>query len=144
MSMIDVFESLGRRDAIELRNEASELDGTQIIARENSIPYFIPSKDYTDWPVGSPVAFDDQVWLLIQPHNAANYDGNPSTLRSLWGLAHTKDPSRAKSWVEAYGTSGMYMTGECYKDYDGHVYRALEDNLVYSHDARPDAWELVL
>lgn len=64
-------------------------------------------------------------------------------LRALWGLAHTKDPARAKPWVDPYGTSGMYMSGECYRAEDGTVYRCKQDNCVYDAQALPSAWEEV-
>ena len=140
MSMADVFRSLGRADALALRTQAHGLTGTQIIRREVSVPAFDAQKDYTDWPVGAPVTDEGQVWQLIQPHNAANYGGRPGTLRALWGLAHTTDADRAKAWVEPYGTSGMYMQGECYRGADGTVYRAMRDNLVYDAAALPEAW----
>ena len=143
MSMIDVFRSLGRADALKLREEAHSLTGTQIIDREFSIPAFDGKKDYSEHPVGSPVTDEGQVWTLIQPYNAGNYDGRPSTLRALWGLAHTTNPAKAKAWVDPYGTSGMYMTGECYKDADGNVWQAKQDNLVHDAAAYPDGWTLV-
>lgn len=143
MSMIEIFRSLGRADALKLREEAASLTGTQIIDREHSAPAFDPAKDYSGFPVGAPVTDEGQVWLLIQPHNAAHYTGRPSTLRALWGLAHTTNPERAKPWVDAYGTSGMYMTGECYKAADGTVYRCMQDNMVYDAAVLPSAWEVV-
>lgn len=141
MSMREVFYALGRANATELREQARELTGTQIIDREYSVPVFEPDKDYSGWPVGAPVTDDGQVWLLLQPHDAAQYEGRPGTLRALWGLAHTKNPAKAKAWVDANGTSGMYMAGECYRDGEGQVWRATEDNLVYDAEARADAWE---
>ena len=93
--------------------------------------------------MGAPVTDEGQVWLLIQPHNAANYAGRPSTLRALWGLAHTTDPQRAKAWVDAHGTSGLYMLGEVYKDERGVIWRAKADNLDRDAADRPDAWEEV-
>lgn len=141
MSMTDIFRSLGRSDALRLREEANALTGTQIIDREVSVPAFDPAKDYSAWPVGAPVADEGQVWTLIQPYNAASYEGRPSTLRALWGLAHTTDPAKAKPWVDPYGTSGMYMAGECYVDGDGVVWRALNDNLVWDAANYPAGWE---
>lgn len=143
MSMTDIFRSLGRSDALKLREEAHDLTGTQIIDREHSIPAFDGKKDYSAYPVGAPVTDEGQVWILLQPYNAAYYAGRPSTLRALWGLVHTTNPKKAKPWVNAYGTSGVYMTGECYKDSEGKVYRAKRDNLVYDASVLPDAWELV-
>lgn len=141
--MIEAFRSLGRADALALRTEAANLTGTEIIAREHAAPAFDPNKDYSGFPVGSPVTDEGQVWLLLQPHNAAHYTGRPSTLRALWGLAHTKDPAKAKPWVDPYGTSGMYMSGECYKDENGAVHRCINDNTVHTAEALPSAWETV-
>ena len=141
--VLDVLRSLGQREAAELRAGAAEMDGTAIIAMERAVPAWSHEKDYSAWPVGAPVADEGQVWPLIQPHNAASYEGRPSTLRALWGLAHTKDPARAKPWVAPYGTSGMYMIGECYVDEDGTVYRCLQDNCVWDAAGLPSAWEAV-
>lgn len=143
MSMIDVFRSLGRSDALKLREEACAMTDTEIIEQEHSIPAFDPQKDYSGWPIDAPVTDEGQVWTLIQPHNAANYAGRPSTLRALWGLVHTTNPAKAKPWVDPYGTSGMYMAGECYKDADGNVWQAKRDNLVHDAAAYPAGWELV-
>lgn len=141
--MTDVFRALGRSDALRLREEAASLTGTQIIAREMAVPAFDPQRDYSGFPVGAPVTDEGQVWTLIQPHNAALYSGRPSALRALWGLCHTTDAARAKAWVDAYGTSGMYMAGECYRDADGNVWRAVQDNLVHDAAAYPAGWEAV-
>lgn len=142
--VLEVLRSLGQREASELRQAANTMSGTEIIATERAVPAWNHEQDYTDWPVGAPVADEGQVWTLIQPHNAANYQGRPSTLRALWGLAHTTDPARAKPWVDAYGTSGRYMTGECYLASDGTVYRCLQDNISYDATALPSAWEVAI
>ena len=141
MSMVDVFRSLGRSDALKLRQEAYGMTETEIIEREHSAPLFDPEKDYSEWPVKSPVVDEEQVWLLLQPYNAKNNSGRPSTLRAIWGLAHTKDPKRAKHWVAPLGTSGMYMKGEVYKTKDGKVKRAINDNTVMDADSYPNGWE---
>lgn len=139
--VLDVFRRNGAADAAALRAEAADLDGTAIIAREGAVPDFDPSKDYSGWPVGAPVADNEQVWQLIQPYNAKDYDGRPASLRALWGLCHTKDPARAKPWVDPYGTSGMYMTNECYRAEDGKILRCKADNTVHDATALPTAWE---
>lgn len=141
--VLDVMRDLGAREATELRKTASTLTGTEIIAQERAVPPWDAQQDYTGWPKGAPVEDEGQVWTLITPHRAADYQGRPSTLRALWGLAHTTDPDRAKPWVDPNGTSGMYMKGECYKAADGTVYRCLQDNCVYNAEALPSAWEEV-
>ena len=132
--MIDpktVMYDEGRRQALDLQKRAPEMTGTEIIAEEGNVPAFDPQKDYTSWSAGWPVADENQIWLLLIPHRASDYIGRPSTLRSLWGLAHTKDPSKAKPWVASYGQSGWYMIDECctYPFGDGtvHVFRNKHD-----------------
>lgn len=133
----------GRRQALDLQSRAPEMTGTEIIAEEINVPAWCPDKDYSGWSVGAPVTDEGQVWTLIQPHNATDYPGRPSTIRALWGLAHTTDPAKAKPWVAPYGTSGMYMAGECYVDGDGVVHRCKQDNTAHDAAALPEAWEAV-
>lgn len=141
MSFADVFRSLGRADALALRNNAAGMTGTQVIDREVSIPAFNPQKDYMDWPVGAPVTDEGQVWALIQPHNAASYTGRPSTLRAMWSLLHTKNPKRAKAWVPPLGQSGLYLKDECYKDEAGRVWRCMVEKTNFRADEYPVYWE---
>ena len=141
--VLSALKTQGKADALDLRGRAPEMDGTGVIAEEEKVPTFDAKKDYSGWPVGAPVADEGQVWTLLQPYDAAQYEGRPSTLRALWGLCHTKNPEKAKPGVDAYGISGMYMTGECYLANNGAVYRALRDNLVHDAAALPDAWEAV-
>lgn len=135
----------GRRQALALREEAPNLTQTQLIAREREIPAFDPGKDYTQWPRGSAVTDGGQVWLLLIPHNAAHHTGRPHELRSLWGLAHTKDPSRAKAWVAPLGDSGVYAAGECCV-WGGRVWRSLTDSNAYPPQTQGamDHWEEVI
>lgn len=143
--MIDpktVMYEEGRRQALALQERAPAMTGTEIIAEEGNVPAWDSAKDYTGWAAGYPVADEGQVWLLLQPHNAAHYTGRPSSLRALWGLAHTTDPAKAKPWVAPYGTSGVYMTGECCTE-NGGTYRSTTDNNVWAPSAYPAGWELV-
>lgn len=140
---IEKMKEKGADDAAALRVKANTMTGTEIIAAEIAVPDFDATKDYSACPVGTPVADEGQVWKLIQPYNAANYQGRPSTLRALWGLCHTTDTAKAKPWVDAHGTSGMYMKNECYKAADGKVYRCKQDNCVHDAAALPSAWEEV-
>lgn len=140
--MREIFFELGRANALSLRSGAKDMSGTEIIDREQDAPFFDPHADYSGYPVGSPVRDGGQVWQLIQPYNAANYTGRPADLRALWSLAHTKNPAKAKAWVAPYGTSGMYMEGECYKDEEGAVWRCLQNSMVYNAAVLPSAWEV--
>ena len=139
---LDIIRRSGKADALDLRERAPSLTGTEVIAEESKVPAFDPNKDYTNWPVSAPVADEDQVWILIIPHNAADYSGRPSTLRALWGLAHTTDPAKAKPWVASYGTSGLYKLDEVCT-YNGHIWRNLYNDNDYPPETPnvEDRWE---
>lgn len=141
--VMDVLRDLGAREAAELRTGAADMHGTAIISMERAVPAWDKQQDYTGWPKGAPVTHGAQVYTLITPHRAADYEGTPVTLPALWNLCHTKDPARAKPWAAPNGQSGMYMTGECYLSNDGKVYRCKQDNCVYNAQALPSAWEEV-
>ena len=143
--MIDpktVMYEEGRRQALALQKAAPTMTGTEIIAEESKIPAWDGLRDYSGWKSGYPVTDEGQVWTLIQPHNAAHYPGRPSGLRALWGLTHTTDPAKAKPWVAPYGTSGLYMAGDCCTE-NGVVYRSVQDNNPYAPSAYPAWWEVV-
>lgn len=127
-----LMKEKGRSDALDLRSRAKDLDGTAIIAEETKIPQFDGNKDYSSFPIGSPVweevDGERQIFTLITPHNAAHYPGStPSNTRALWSLTHTKDAAKAKAWVAPLGTSGMYMLDEvCTRN--KRVWRSKRDN----------------
>lgn len=139
--VLEVMRAMGMQEAQSLRTKAADMTATEIIDMERAIPAWSHDKDYTSAPTGTPVYSGGQVYGLIQPHNAANYEGTPATLRALWSLLHTKNPLRAKAWVTPEGTSGMYMTDECYLGEDGHVYRCKQDNCVWSYEDLETAWD---
>lgn len=141
---LEKLREKGAADALELRSAAAagELTQTEIIDRESAVPAWDAARDYSNVPAGAPVSDGGQVWLLLQPHNAANYSGRPAELRALWGLAHTKDPANAKPYVAPYGTSGLYLLGECCIR-DGVVYRSVIDNNSWLPEEYPAGWEAV-
>lgn len=133
----------GAYDAQALQSEAAAgtVTQTEIIAREIAAPAFDPTKDYSKWPVNSPVSDGGQIWLLLQPYNAANHAGRPADLRALWGLAHTKNPAAAKPYVAPYGTSGLYSKDECCLWTDGVVYVSTVDNNSWAPADYPQGWK---
>ena len=131
----------GKNDALKLREEAAQLDGTAIIDKEIAIPQFV-NQDYSTWPIGSPVIYKDQVWKLIKPYDATVHTQTPPELRSLWDVCHTTDPAKAKPWVTPMGGSA-YMKDECYRDETGSVYKALQNNLTYNAKDLPTAWKKI-
>ena len=142
--VIDTLRKQGKASALALREKAPSMTGTELIAEEDIAPDFDPNKDYSKWKAGAPVRDEGQVWVLLQPHNAAHYSGRPSGNRALWGLAHTTDPKKAKPYVAPYGTSGLYAKGECMVWTDGFVYRCIAPQPTeYTPESYPAYWEWV-
>lgn len=137
----DLFYAQGKADADALRKSAALLDGTGIIAEEEKVPTFDPQKDYTEWPVGAPVADEGQIYKMIQPYNAQTFQQRPAELPALWSVCHTKDPARAKAWAAPSGTSGLYTKGECYRAEDGTVWRCTAESTNFSAAEYPTYWE---
>lgn len=143
--VLNKMQNIGLRVATALQEIASTLDGTALIEREGDIPDFNPDKhQYLDWAAGQVVLDEGQVWKLIQPYDSSIYKTHPNDLRAHWSLMHTKDPYKAKPFVPAQGTSGMYMLDECYKSEEGIVFRSLIDNNIWTVEENPQAWEEVI
>lgn len=142
--VLDKMRDIGLQAAEAFQAKAPELDGTAIIDREEDIPDFDPDKhQYLNWEVGNCVRDDGQVWQLLQPYDSTVYKDHPNDMRAQWSLCHTKDPAKAKPYVPAQGTSGMYMKDECYKAEDGKVFKSKVDNNVWTAEEYPDYWEEV-
>ena len=140
--VIAVMKNLGRSDAMELLLRIPNMTDTEIINEEEKIPQYDNAKNYSEYEANIfCVKDEEQVWVLLQPYNAADYpDTRPSTLRALWGLKHTKNPKKAKAYVAPYGTSGLYMQDECYIDDNGTVWISAVDNNAYSAAEYPQNW----
>lgn len=144
MGLIDAFKELGKTSAQYIKDNFPTMTETEIIDREHAIAPFNPRKDYTNATAGTPVTDEGQVWKLLIPHNASHYVGRPSTLRSLWGLLHTKNPAKAKPWVAPYGTSGLYNIDEVYKEDDGKIYKCIVTQTNFRATEVPSQWEEVI
>lgn len=141
--VLEVFRDNGKKDALDLRIRAADMDGTSIIAEEAKIPAWDGSKDYSNWQVGAPVSYNGNVFGLLQPHNASFYtDANPERTPALWSVKHTKDATRAKPWLPSSGTSGLYMKDECCT-FEGKTWRSVEDDNPFSPTDYPSCWEEV-
>lgn len=140
--VLDVHRKMGRADATSLREKAvtGEVTDTEIIDNEIVVPFWRADKDYSNTSIGTPVLYENQIYGLLQPHNAANHPGtNPATLPALWRVKHTTNPKKAKPWVKPTSTSDMYLKGECMIWTDGTVKTAQRDT-IYSPDEYAADW----
>lgn len=141
--LLEAMYQYGRAKALALREQAPKLTNTEAIAQESFIP---------EWRAGIQVlnalvkrSNIDQVYRVLQAHDStATPEWTPETQPALFSVCHTTDPNKAKPWVDAQGTSGMYYKNECYKDANGIVFRQTYDGAnVYDAAALPERWEKV-
>ena len=71
---LEKMREKGAYDAQQLQTKAAAgtVTQTEIIDEEIAVPAFDPKKDYSAWPVNSPVSDEGQVWLLLQPETGWN------------------------------------------------------------------------
>lgn len=140
--ILNVMRAQGTADALDLRKRAANMTGTEIIAEREKAPDWDQTKDYTDWPAGSPIKHEGHTYGLIIPHNAAHQppEARPSGLRALWSPHHTMDPKRAEPYIGPNGTSGLWSIGECCTEND-HVWKNLYADNDFPPSALPERWE---
>lgn len=139
-NLLEEIRKMAALSARDLRERSPQMDGTAIIAEEEYIPFWRADKDYSAAVVGAPVKYEEQVYALLQPHNASHYAQTPAELPALWRVKHTTDPSKAKLFVKPTSTSDMYLVDECMVYTDGKTYRCLRDTIYSPEEYSPD-WE---
>lgn len=147
--VIKTLADLGKQKAAELREKAvaKEITDTELIDNEDYIPDW-KQMDYSNTPIGTPVRDPSdetgQVYKLWQQHDATNQpDWNPKQAVSLWDVAHTTNPEKAKPYVAPQGTRGLYQEGECMIWTNDLVYRSTINDNSYTPEQRTSDWEVV-
>ena len=145
----EALRDIGKQKALNLRAKvvANEVDDTSLIEQEELVPNW-KAIDYSNFEIGTPVRDPSdgtgQVYKLLQKHDATGHDDwNPAAAVSLWDIAHTKDPAKAKPYVEPQGTRGMYMKDEVMIWTDEKVYKSTIDNNVYTPEVRGSYWSVM-
>lgn len=145
----EALRDIGKQKALNLRAKvvANEVDDTSLIEQEELVPNW-KAIDYSNFEIGTPVRDPSdgtgQVYKLLQKHDATGHDDwNPAAAVSLWDIAHTKDPAKAKPYAAPQGTRGMYMKDEVMIWTDGMVYKSTIDNNVYTPEVRGSYWSVV-
>ena len=147
--VVKTLSELGRLKAESIREKvvAKEIDDTELIDNEDYVPEW-KQMNYTNVAIGTPVRdpFDDsgQVYKLWQQHDATNQpDWHPAAAVSLWDVAHTKNPEKAKPYLAPQGTRGLYQKDEVMIWTDEKVYRSTVDNNAYTPESYAQYWEVV-
>lgn len=140
-TLSNAMYNYGREKALELRADAPNLTDTEIIDQE----LFVPTWREGYQPLNAIIKYEEQVYRVIQEHDSTgNPSWNPVDTPALFSVCHTKNPNKAKPWVQPFGTSGMYYLDECYVDTDNRIWRQIYDGEnIYDVNAVPSRWEQV-
>lgn len=139
--ILNTFRAKGKSDAKALQAQAKDLTATELIANEGRIPEWEPNKDYSSWAIGAPVRYDNQIWVLVEPHSALIIP--PKEDVSNWRICHSKDAQYVKPWATPVGSFGHYLKDEVYQDANGMIWKCLQEDTIFSASDFPEYWEKI-
>ena len=125
---------------------AGDRDGTAVVYREALLPEWEKNGASGDGehPVGECCIHAGQAWKCIQGHNTNNNpDIEPGKSPAHWAPFHTKDPAKAKLFIQPTMAEDSYYPGECCV-FEGSTYRSvMEGANSHSPADYPQGWEEV-
>ena len=137
--VLNAMRTQGVANAKALQESASAMTSDEIIDNEYRIPMFKAESQYLDYPAGfiCKSALGNIV-KLIQPYDSTIYTGEPETLPAQWGFYWSKDPKKAKPFLES--ATSPYSKDECCTD-EGQVWKSKIDTNTWKPSTYPDGWE---
>lgn len=102
---------------------------------------------YQEWATGAAYKAGDRrtfkgvLYKCLQDHTSQD-DWTPDAAVSLWAVVLIPDPEVIPDWVQPDSTNA-YMKGDKVR-FNGAVYMSLIDNNIWSPEAYPEGWELVI
>ena len=149
--MIDPREIMyqeGRRQALELQDRSSGLNGTELNAEDDKIPAFaaaVKKENMLHRKAGQTDGFvckssAGRVVRLIQNYDSDIFTQEPEELPAQWRFVWSTDPAKAQPFLSL--STSPYNTGDCCTE-DGNVYRSRVDGNVWAPSAYMAAWEMV-
>ena len=97
----------------------------------------------TSYALGDRVRYEEQLYKVVQAHTS-QADWAPDLTPALY--TPVAEPGEIPVWKQPTGAQDAYMAGDKvhYPTKDDPVYESTMDNNVWSPDAYPDAWQIVV
>lgn len=141
-TILNMMRELGAQSAKELQKIASDLSGTELYEREDSIPDFkeaIKVENMLNRPAGFVCRSSaGRIVYLIQPYDSVTYDSEPENLPAQWGFKWSTNPKKALPFVAS--ATSPYNTGECCT-YEGYVWKSGMDSNTHPPGSVGAEWE---
>lgn len=146
--LLNAIEAVVKQAKLSLNTQSTlgTLDGTTAIDMEILVsPWTVPDpKNPINFVVGDMRSKDNQVWKCIQPYRDVDHPNViPGETPSMWVPYHTKDPRKAKPFIQPTFNEDSYFKDECCM-LNGVIYRSIMDTAnPYSPEAYSTGWEIV-
>ena len=143
MSLIEEARTLRKR----WQNLLPANDNTTIINAEDLCDSWIAGTmdNPTHYEKDMPYKYNGQVYKCNQTHDNHGEDGwEPHKASALFSIAHTKDKTNPKPFVQPTGAHDAYMKDEVMLYTDGKVYISLIDNNTWTPETYPQGWSEVI
>jgi len=121
-----------------IEKAAQFLDDKDALEAPSLYPKWQEGMAYT---AGFRVRYGDTLYSVLSEHTSQS-DWTPDVAPSLYAKVLIPDPTVIPEWEQPESTNG-YMTGDKVM-YNGTVYVSLIDNNIWSPDAYPAGWEVVI
>ena len=119
---LEAMRAKGAADAADFQQRSAEMDGTAMYAEEEKIPDFaeaVKVKNMNQRPWGQTNGFVcrnslEQVVRLVQPYDSDIYTQEPGdkALAAHWRFVYSKDPKKAKPFLEDTDVLSLYYYSE--------------------------------
>lgn len=144
----EIMYQEGRRQALELQERSSGLNGTELNEEDDNIPGFaaaVKKQNMLYRKAGQTDGFvckssAGRVVRLIQNYDSDIFTQEPEELPAQWRFVWSTDPAKAQPFLSL--STSPYNTGDCCTE-DGSVYRSRMDGNVWAPSAYMAAWEMV-
>jgi hypothetical protein len=123
-----------------IEKAAASLSDEDAIGCVELFPAWAADVGYT---VDERIRYGGKLYRCVQAHTS-QADWTPDATPALW--TEVAKPGEIPVWRQPTGAQDAYNTGDRvhYPDADGAVYVSLIDNNVWSPDAYPAGWEVVV
>ena len=136
--VLATMRKYGKMVAEDLQTRSTDMTGIEVIAEEDFVPDFDPTRQYLNYEAGYICRSEaGNVVKLIQPYDSITYTQQPEELQSQWRFYWSTDPKKAKPFISK--ATSPYMTDDCCT-YEGHVWRSGQDNNTWAPGTENINW----
>lgn len=143
----EIMYQEGRRQAMALQEQSSQLTGTELNAEDDKIPEFrsaVKQKNMLERKAGQKDGFvcrstAGRVVRLIQNYDSDVFTQEPEELPAQFRFVWSTDPAKAKPFIAS--STSYYNTGDCCLNAAGQARRSKIDANVFDPDISPEFWE---